>query len=1160
MAFQKRRIIWILMAIAIEQTCGIYDPRTNSGPNRNMMPQIHGDYSKVHTHKSRAYEPNYARSDHNLHYHSSAASNQQPVYVPAVTTTTRTEPLIQKQRAEKLQSSYTGYGNENAILDASNPKLKNSQNFENADSFTGLQCPPLQSGQFVYIMDCRQYLNCWKGRGYIQSCAPGTLFNPETSQCDQPSKVNCITSNTMDGYQSLARLRKPKNSQLASYVQEDYDDSRYGQPTAALEVRCPPHVIGLRAHPTDCRKFLNCNDGATVIQDCGPGTAFNPAISVCDHIYKVDCNRNENLIHHGSTKQTNPDAEEIDVESVSYDIDVRFRGDDEPAFSTVPSIPLQASRPIYQRPASSDIRPVYVAPPTTTPATTTPKMNQANTRFNPTYYQKVTPNPRESTVGSTELPLSEALKMLLKPFMGNKDVDINMTSLNTKMSSTTPPADLNVLGINQSPKPSNKTSAYIASPYEINSQLGGYQSVVYGMPTYRPPVPFHPSFNSQNFNRQHASSPITPQQHQQKQQPQQFYPVFRPRATTTSPPVRSRFGEESSQWRPMATVTTTKRPTTTADPCEGKFLCDNGRCIDQAKVCNGKNDCANRADERNCSHLGYEVRLSNKHHGRVEVKILDKWGYVCDDNFSLEAANVLCRELGYETGALELKPHSFYPPNAAMMRDGSPVFIMDEVRCSGNETSLRECDFAGWGVHDCNAEEVLGVVCKTPKMTCPLDYWLCDTSAECVPVGFLCDNVNDCADGSDESVAHCNAPLEMRLVEGPTKQEGRVEVKYRGIWGTICDDDFGIQEARVVCRQLGFNGTAEVRKNKYKQGTGQIWLDQVACSGNETSIDDCIHWHWGEHNCGHGEDVGVKCGLTVQAPRPTSAQLRAAGKSFKLDFVEKSSKIYPDSCGQLQINPNLVKPTYGSRVVHGGETVYGHHPWQAALRAKKQGKSVHWCGAVLISKYHILTAAHCLIGYPKGAYMIRIGDYNTDALEQAEIDIFIEDYYIHEEFRVGHHMNNDIAVVLLKTPIRFSEYVQPVCLPAKSQPYQEGMNCTISGWGSTQSGSSVHSLELRAAKVPLLSDATCNKPEVYGNNITEGMFCAGTLDGGVDACEGDSGGPLVCASSRGHTLYGIISWGLHCGYANKPGVYVKVAHYLDWIEQKLKQSQHTYGV
>lgn len=1155
MAFRDLRITWTLltMLVIVRQTCGIYDPRTNSGPNMNMMPQVHGDYSKVHTHKSRAYEPNYARSDHNLHYHSSASSHH-PVYVPASSTPAQTEPPVQQHRSEKLQSPNYGYGNENAILDASNPKLRNKQTTDNSDTFSGLQCPPLQSGQFVYIMDCRQFLNCWKGRGYIQSCAPGTLFNPDTRQCDQPSKVNCITSSTMDGYRTLARLRKPKSAQLAAYEQGDYDDNSY-QPSSAVQIRCPPDVIGLRAHPTDCRKFLNCNNGATVIQDCGPGTAFNPMISVCDHIHNVDCNRNENLVQHGPTKPTNPDAEEIDVENVTYDIDVRFQVDEKPLANSAPTIPLQASRPIYQRPASSDIRPVYVAPPSTTQSTTTPKMNQANTRFNPTYYQSgVTPNPRELTLATTELPLSEALKMLLKPYMGSKDVDMNMAGLHSKMDPTTTPptlpSDLKVLGINQSPK----TSAYIASPYEINSQLGGHQSVVYGMPTNRPPVPYQPPYFNPNFNRQHAAAPFVPQQQQQ------FYPAIRPRSTTPAPAVRSRFGEGSSQWRPMATITTTQRPTTTADPCQGKFLCGNGRCIEQAKVCNGKDDCGTRADERNCSHIGYEVRLSNKHHGRVEVKVFNKWGYVCDDNFSLEAANVLCRELGYEDGALELKPNSFYPANSAMMKnDGTPIFIMDEVRCSGNESSLKECDFSGWGVHDCNSEEVLGVVCKTPVMTCPIDYWLCDTSAECVPVSFLCDNVNDCADGSDESVTHCNAPLEMRLMDGPTKQEGRVEVKYRGIWGTICDDDFGIHEARVVCRQLGFNGTAEVRKNRYKQGTGQIWLDQVACNGNESSIDDCIHWHWGEHNCGHGEDVGIKCGLS-QTPKATSAQLRASGKSFKFDFVEKSSKIYPDSCGQLQIDPNLVKPSYGSRVVHGGETVYGHHPWQAALRAKKQGKSVHWCGAVLISRHHILTAAHCLIGYPKGAYMIRIGDYNTDALEQAEIDIFIEDYYIHENFRVGHHMNNDIAVVLLKTPIRFSEFVQPVCLPLKGQPYQEGMNCTISGWGSTQSGSSVHSLELRAAKVPLLSEATCNQPEVYGNNITEGMFCAGTLDGGVDACEGDSGGPLVCNSERGHTLYGIISWGLHCGYANKPGVYVKVAHYLDWIEQKLKQSLHMYGV
>uniref|UniRef100_A0A1B6CJC3 Chitin-binding type-2 domain-containing protein n=1 Tax=Clastoptera arizonana TaxID=38151 RepID=A0A1B6CJC3_9HEMI len=58
----------------------------------------------------------------------------------------------------------------------------------------GSLCEPKMSGQFVYLPDCRRFINCFKGRGYIQACAPGTLFNPESHECDFPNKVRCLTS------------------------------------------------------------------------------------------------------------------------------------------------------------------------------------------------------------------------------------------------------------------------------------------------------------------------------------------------------------------------------------------------------------------------------------------------------------------------------------------------------------------------------------------------------------------------------------------------------------------------------------------------------------------------------------------------------------------------------------------------------------------------------------------------------------------------------------------------------------------------------------------------------------------------------------------------------------------------------------------------------
>jgi len=102
-------------------------------------------------------------------------------------------------------------------------------------------------------------------------------------------------------------------------------------------------------------------------------------------------------------------------------------------------------------------------------------------------------------------------------------------------------------------------------------------------------------------------------------------------------------------------------------------------------------------------------------------------------------------------------------------------------------------------------------------------------------------------------------PVKVRLVGGPSPREGRLEVRYKGTWGTVCHDYFYGSAARVVCYMLGYGRVGRFIGNRYGAGSGTIWLDDVRCSGSETNIADCTHRSWGSHNCQHSEDVSVSC-------------------------------------------------------------------------------------------------------------------------------------------------------------------------------------------------------------------------------------------------------------------------------------------------------------
>ncbi|KAM6217198.1 CD5 antigen-like [Rhynchocyon petersi] len=208
------------------------------------------------------------------------------------------------------------------------------------------------------------------------------------------------------------------------------------------------------------------------------------------------------------------------------------------------------------------------------------------------------------------------------------------------------------------------------------------------------------------------------------------------------------------------------------------------------------------------------VRLVNglgRCKGRVEVKYQNQWSTVCKEGWNLQAAKVVCRQLG--CGRAILTRGCF---DKAFQGQG-PIWP-NQVSCSGKELTLQDCLSTPWENSSCTHEE---------------DTWV-----------------------------HCEDPFELKLEGGQSRCSGLLAVKHDGIWGSVCDDDWGEEEDEVVCRQLGcgvpLSQPLNARK-RFGQGSGRIWLDDVHCSRSEQSLEQCRHRFWGYHDCTHKEDVNVIC-------------------------------------------------------------------------------------------------------------------------------------------------------------------------------------------------------------------------------------------------------------------------------------------------------------
>lgn len=291
----------------------------------------------------------------------------------------------------------------------------------------------------------------------------------------------------------------------------------------------------------------------------------------------------------------------------------------------------------------------------------------------------------------------------------------------------------------------------------------------------------------------------------------------------------------------------------------------------------------------------------------------------------------------------------------------------------------------------------------------------------------------------------------------------------------------------------------------------------------------------------------------------------------------RSAHFDNSNCGKVMARPQL-------RIAGGHKASVGDWPWQVSFQHRQCKKTFrpgqayqrtctwkHVCGASIVNKGWVITAAHCVAesGFfsdhndPGDDWAVVIGmDKLNTGTSGDGVRHYLSKIVQHPDYVFTYITHSDVTLLKLKTDIEMSETVQPICMPAGQEPAPQEQ-CHITGWGYTSGKGEQLSRDLLHATIPMVPFSTCQRIGPWYRLLQEKVhMCGGDkYKGGTDSCGGDSGGPLTCQRQDGtYYLAGITSFGFSdCGKRGHVGIYSRMTSFEDWVRKTVSNDVTEYG-